>query len=243
MRTTRQFVVALIAAVILAPGALIVDPRPALAGGCNEQKGWVEHFPQQAAFGARMRWKGRVTHASDWAVGGFASQVLLVGTDANPDDQVWVEIGLTHGFQGLNDWTFYTAHKALGGVFAERRITAKDPASGVNYRWSGRLIGSTYWLTIEKLVAPTYEYSTSWNGHASPTVMYSGGFEATCNETSRVDRTYISQNQFYRVDSQWIDVDNGERVLNPGAGSVEWCQQPRLFRYFLHSNIDETLCS
>jgi hypothetical protein len=130
MRRSVPGALLLSAAVSLGVLLPTANPSPVL-GACVKQLTWSDHVPQQAAEGARMKWLGRVTHATDWAAGGFASQVLWVGTNGKQADDEWVEVGLTHGFQGINDWTFYTARLSATGGYDEARYTSRDPGVGV----------------------------------------------------------------------------------------------------------------
>lgn len=241
---TKRLLARVVLAVLLAgyvPLGSMTQPPSALGASCFQQKRWVEHVPQLFADGARMKWPARITHATDWATLGFAAQVLWIGTDNQPDDDVWVEVGLTHGWLGLDAFTFYSAHQTLNGTYQAKRMAAHTPVPGVTYTWSALYSADTYIVTIER--PGFWEYATIWADHGLGTTMYSGGFEVTCRESSRVDRTYVSLSQLRRwPNSTWTNVDNGQIFGSPGDGAVVWCTAPRQFRYYIHSNIDPTLC-
>jgi hypothetical protein len=103
---------------------------------------------------------------------------------------------------------------------------------------------STAYSAYINNIAQAWTISILWSGHATPTVDFSGGLEATCND-SRVDRTYVSVSQFLRSsDAAWVNVNNGtlhDQAGDPDGGTA-WCAQPTRFRYYLNSQIDKTLC-
>lgn len=215
-----------------------------VAAACDKQLTYSDHTPQAGSNGARMTWLARITNAPDYASGGFASQVLWVGTNGDQADDSWVEVGVTHGFAGANVWTFYSARAINSASYDEYRYTTMTPAVGVAYRFIGRSGTNGYWGEIQR-VSTGATISKFWSGNATPTVNYSGGLEATCN-TGRVDRTYVSVNQFRRSsDGVYVNIDNGtltDLTTDPDAGTA-WCAQPTRFRYWLNSSIDPTLCS
>ena len=71
------------------------------------------------------------------------------------------------------------------------------------------------------------------------------GFETTCGQTAKVNRTYVSENQWRRTsDHVWL---NGSSATNHSingsvGGGFAWCSYPLTFRYFLHSDLDQTIC-
>lgn len=198
--------------------------------------------PQQTAKGAHERWAIRTLSASDRATGGFASEVVWVGTDNQQADTRWVEVGVTHGWQGQNLFTFYTAHQSAGG-YGEHLIPGA-PAPQVDFAWTF----AAYWTAsgiyrAEITQNGSVYHSYAWSTHNPSTVDYSGGLESTCG-TSRVDRTYVTVNQFYRSsDLTWVSTNNGTLSDQASVGGIGWCSIPLRFRYFLNSVLNPTICA
>jgi hypothetical protein len=202
--------------------------------GCGDQLVWTDHVPQVAADGATMEWKAKTLVSYDTAGDGLAAQVLWVGTDAEQADTIWVEAGITKGWQGSNNFRFYTAHgNAFSGVYSESLYSgAPVPVVGTSYRFKA------YWVDFPgtdsyrtQLDASGSSYYKDWFGHNPNTVNYSGGYEARSIDAvppraceARIDATYVFANKFRRKsDGVFIYIDNGTRVNLSPQGRIYWC--------------------
>lgn len=227
------------AAIVAASALSVTGPLPTF-GACVKQLAYADHHPQTAADGARARWVARTLSATDWAVGGFASEVIWVGTDNAEADIRWVEVGITHGFAGVNVYTFYTARRN-GAGYNEARWNTLFPSVGSSYLFTvtpGNAGRYRAHITLPNSVVTFHE----WSGHNPNTVNYSGGLEATCNN-SRVDRVYVSSHHYRdKATAAWRAINNGGLVDQSSEGGIAWCLNPQTYRYFLHSQRDPTLC-
>lgn len=225
---------------LIAASAFNLADAATAAAACTEQLAYADHHPQTAADGARGRWVARLVSATDWAVGGFASEVLWVGTDNAEADVRWVEVGITHGFAGTNVYTFYTARRNATG-YSEARWNTLFPSVGSSYLFTvtpGNIGRYRAHITLPNGTVTFYE----WSGHNPNTVDYSGGFEATCN-SSRVDRVYVSSHHYRdKATAAWRAINSGSLIDQSSDGGIAWCLNPQTYRYFLHSQRDPTLC-
>lgn len=230
-----------IAVAILAIGA--AAPAKVQAVECTEAVEWTDHVPQQTADGARMWWRYRRLEADDWNAWyeGFASQVLWVGTNGQQADDVFVEVGITHGYKGQNIRTAYSAHRSSSGTYVEARFNFS------------LILDKNYRFTVEPSSLPdrynakiwdgSSTYTLGWNGHTAPVVNYSGGPEATCH-TSQINRTYVSVNNYRRLsDGSFLQINNGTLVTFPLGASLFWCDQPVTFRYYLNPSNSPNDCA
>jgi hypothetical protein len=220
----------------------IVNIHVALAA-CTKQLAYQDAVPQATADGASETWKVRTLAATDTAGGGFAAEVLWVGTNGQQADTQWVEVGATDGWEGQNVTVFYSAH-GIGQVFDEQMYTVPTPVVGTQYTFkveSYSSLPNSYIAWVEW--GGTHHAGIYWTGHAPNTVDFSGGLESTC-DTSRIDRTYVSSTMFRNKATQaYVSINNGTLVDQSSAGGIAWCTQPTKFRYYLHSAIDQTVCS
>jgi len=178
--------------------------------------------------------------APDAASGGFTAQLILAGTNFYDTSQDWVELGATQGWQGQNIYTYYTAQGSASGGYSEQRITAITPSYGTTHRFAAfqRLGLPEYWASIDS------NGYWSWPGKSPNTVAYLGGHETTCGEQAKVNRTYVSENEFRRLsDGVWVSAANGQLNSPQGYGSIAWCSSPVTFRHWMRSDLDPSLCS
>jgi hypothetical protein len=119
-------------ALAIAVGLVAAIPSRSTVVFCpfSKQLAYQDASPQQAATGARLKWKARRLFAQDWAVRGFAAEVLWVGTDNKQADDAWVEVGVSHGFGGADVFRFYTAHMTDAGNYEERTYATIFPQIG-----------------------------------------------------------------------------------------------------------------
>jgi hypothetical protein len=238
-------VAAAIALTLTAAGPVArIIPVQIAAAACTKQLTFTDHV-LSGAKGGRMRWITRTETATDWNVspGGFAAEVLWVGTDGDQADGTWVEIGWTKGWELTNTYQLYSASGFLGGNVFDEDYFASPPALGTTVTFTVRdyssVIADSY---IAEATWGTQSYRGEWwDGHGGPTVDTSGGLEATCG-TSRVDRTYVSLNQYQTGGGTWTNVTQGTLHDQASVGGTAWCVSPRTFRYWLNSQIDQTLC-
>jgi hypothetical protein len=222
-------------------GLTLLSPVPVQAV-CVKQLAYWDGVPQYSADGGRMYWIARTLSATDWAAGGFASEVLWVGTDNDQADTSWVEVGATHGWQGQSLYVFYTARALNGGGYAEYRFLSQTPVVGQAYTFSV-FRATTPGIYSAQIYSGSVTSTRSWSGHNLYTVNYSGGLEATCNN-SRVDRTYVSLNNFRRnSNGLWYTPSNGTLVDSATVGGIAWCTSPKWFRYYLNSQIPINVCA
>jgi hypothetical protein len=243
MSVTGLSVVLALSATVAGPVVRIV-PAQIAAAACLKQLTYSDHV-LTAAKGGRMRWINRTESASDWNVapGGFAAEVLWVGTDGDQADTTWVEIGWTKGWELTNTYQLYNAHGMLGGDIFDEDAWQAPPPLGTTVTFTVRDYSSV--IAHSYIAEATWGGSTYrgewWTGHDGPTVDTSGGLEATCG-TSRVDRTYVSLNQYQSNAGTWTNVTQGTLHDLASVGGTAWCVSPRTFRYWLNSQIDQTLC-
>jgi len=223
-----------------ASGAVVLNPA-AVRAACGKDLTYTDHIPQAAADGAKMKWETRTVHADDWASGGFAAQVMWVGTDDRQADDAWVEVGFTHGWQGSNVTTFYTARRKTDNTYTEWRFTGMDTSVNRLWTFSAYYVAtSSYYAVIADGITTNYKV---WSGHGRDTVDYSGGSEATC-DTSQINRTFVEYNRFRRKsDGTYVNIDNGTKQDQAVSGGIAWCNQPLTFRYWENSSIATGLCS
>ncbi len=215
---------------------VLVVGVPVTFAACVKQWAYDVVTPSVVSDGGRMTWALRDLHADDWAAGGFASEVLWVGTDSDPNrsnPNTWVEVGVTHGWQGQNVYTYYLA-RGDGALYSEARITSITPQVGAIHTFSGfRTSGpSLYNVSIDTT-------AITLSPHVPDTKWFQGGLESTC-DSSRVDNTYVSLiRQRRESDAYWLPVSQGSLGKEPsnGVGSVAWCTNPSSFRYSLHSQV------
>lgn len=228
---------AVVSSLVLA-GATVFGTAPKIANAavCTKVEAWTDHVPQSAASGAKMYWTLRTLVAGDWAARGFAAEVLWVGTNSQQADTTWVEVGATKGWQGLNQYDFYSANAINGGGYAEAKFVMAPSLGSLAYFRGYKTAANIYRTEVTQ--GSTTE-SIAWGGHAGDTVNYSGGLESTC-QTNRVDRTYVSENSFLRKsDGLWINISNGVIGRQDPGTFLGWCVQPRTFRYFLNNAIGD----
>ena len=227
----------------IATAAHVADP---LCPG-HKQIVWTDHTPQATADGASMTWRATTLTTHGWSLGGFTAQVLWVGTDNQDSADAWVETGITEGFDGLNVFTFYSAHGTLSGGYNEVRYSgAPTPVVGTAYIFRGYSVptpGTPVYRT--EVRAGGTSYYVTWSGHATNTVNYSGGYEADgpypCD--SRVDATYMYNNTFRRKsDGVNVTINNGSRTDLSTQGTIGWCAQPTTFRHWMHSQASTSVC-
>jgi len=185
-----------------------------------------------------MVWKLATLDATDWSSSGFASEVLWVGTNSDPTHEypnVWVEVGVTNGWEGQDVYTYYAV---MGnddyGEYAEGRITSITPQVGTTHTFSGYSIPgpSLYIVSVDTT-------TITFSPHAPNTMWVQGGLESTC-DNSRVDNTYVSSVKYRRKsDAVWRNATQGTlgKIPANGVGVVAWCTSPTKFRYSLHSQI------
>ncbi len=217
-------------------------PAVVLAATCTKQLAYQDAVPQVTADGARETWTIRTLSATDTAAGGFASEVLWVGTNGQGADSTWVEVGVTDGWEGSNVTTFYSAH-GTPSTYDELDFFGYTPVVGQTWTFTVRdytnVISGAYVAEITR--GSSYE-ATWWNGHSPNTSDLSGGLESTCNN-SRIDKTYVS-NIWYRnkATKAYALINNGSLVDQSSEGGIAWCTSPTKFRYYLHSSTGTTLC-
>jgi hypothetical protein len=234
--------------IAVAMGVLpVTDPGLPFAG--TALAGCTKHVAYQDAQigsqqGARQRWITRALSATDWASGGFASEVLWVGTDDGQADKDWVEVGATKGWHGANVYRLYTAHgRSSLGIYDENDFGAA-PALGTAVMFTVRNFNATVpnsYIAEVSWGASSYA-SMVWTGHGAGTVDFSGGLEATCH-TSRIDRTHVSVNQFRSNGGTWISPSVGDLVNTGPPSAIAWCIRPISFRYWQNSGIPTNVCS
>lgn len=106
-------------------------------------------------------------HADDWASGGFAAQVMWVGTDDRQADDAWVEVGFTHGWQGSNVTTFSTARRKTDNTYTEWRFTGMDTSVNRLWTFSAYYVAtSSYYAVIADGITTNYKV---WSGHGRDT--------------------------------------------------------------------------
>jgi hypothetical protein len=216
-----------------------ISPPPASAATCafNPVDTYADFTPQQTAIGAKAYWVLRTLFAWDWADGGHANTALWVGTDNKDAGNTWVEAGVTHGYQHLNVYTFYSANQTVGGSYSAARFTM-TPFTGTPAYFRGYQTSSTVYRT--EVTFNGHAESIAWGGHSANTVNYSVGLEATCLN-NQINRTYTSTNSFLKKsDGNWSDPIDGSLVVQ--AGAIGWCSKPISFRYYLNSSIADA-CS
>lgn len=240
MGLRRIVAVAVSLAVIAYAGTATIAPIEVEAGGCVKKVGYADWFPQQNADGAKARWILRTLDADDWALGGFASEVLWVGTDDDFADFSWVEVGATHGWQGQDQYVFYSARMRNG-----------DPTTYKEFKYTTvPHTGDNVWFKVYKTAPDIYRAEITvgstiepkaWGNHHTKTVNYSAGLEATC-DTSQINRTNVTANSWHRIsDGLWINPTGGG-IVEPAGTIVEWCQFPIQVRYAMNSLIDPNVC-
>ncbi len=95
---------------------------------------------RKAVRGARARWTIQNVFSADSADQGFTAQGLWVGIDEEPQQQVWIEVGVTYG-RGHDQMHFYSAlgdnrHDFYFEVPNVGPITTADPVIGQQkYFW------------------------------------------------------------------------------------------------------------
>jgi hypothetical protein len=230
----RKVIAGVAAAALLGtyiPGGLL-QPQLALAA-CSKEEAGVRAGTSVDANGAKMAWTARALTATDWAGGGFAAQVLWVGTNNSSASTRWVEAGITQGWQGSNILTHYTAHgDTIAGIYSEHRWTTPTVTLGSTYTFAGFYnTTNTYRTTVN---APGGN-SWDWSGHTSGTGEWAGGSESTCGPPSKVSKTYVSLNQYRRTsDHVYVNAAAGSLFdYSPNGGSA-WCTSPRTFRYWMN---------
>lgn len=228
-------------AIIASVSLLVLSTPGTVLGACTKAVQYTDHTPQQSADGARMSWVYRTLNATDIPKLGYASQVMWVGTNGSDASSFFVEVGITHGWQGQNLRTAYTAHWPVGGGYQEARF---------NF---GLVLNATYQFTVQPSTligrynsVISYGGSTwtlGWNSHNPPVVNYSGGPEAKCN-TSQINRTYVSVNRYRRAsDGAFVTINNGTKTNFSNGAHLLWCSQPVTFRYYLNPSNSPNDCS
>jgi hypothetical protein len=219
----------------------------ASAAVCTTEKheaGWAATLlgSQQ---GAHQRWKTRKLAATDWnSHGGFAAEVLWVGTGDEDPSVDWVEVGATQGWEGQNLYELYTAHGHQSGAIYDENHYATVPPLGTSVTFTARNYNSTVPNSYIAEVSWSSGYgSMVWLGHVDGTIAWAGGSEATCRN-NEVDRTYVSLNQYLSNGLTWITpAIGGLWTFNGAPAASAWCSQPVTFRYWQNSSIPTNVCS
>jgi hypothetical protein len=238
----KQFVI--LCATVLA-GLVISVSHSAVAYATCTKHSRYETAPATSSDGGRGTWYLRAMTAPDAFTppGGYTEQAIWVGTDNHASNQDWVEVGATQGWHGQNIYTYFTVEGLFGGIdsYTETRITAITPTYGTTHRFSGfrNANGTDYWAAID---GTGY---VSWTNHHAPTNSWTMGYETTCGESAQVNRTNAIENQ-YRIQatSTWTNASSSTvGSVAPGlGGGFAWCSYPLTFRYFLRSDLDQTIC-
>lgn len=225
-------VIASAIALLSTSGHAILAPLPVFATCAKEEAG-DDAGTSVNADGARMTWVARALTGSDWSLGGFAAQVLWVGTNNSSPSVRWVEAGITQGWEGSNILTLYTAHgDTIAGTYAEHRWSTPSVSLGSSYTFAGFYNATNQYRTT---VNPPNGNSWDWSGHTSGTGEWAGGSESTCGPPSKVSKTYVSLNQYRRAsDHVYVTTSVGSLFdLSPNGGSA-WCSSPVTFRYWMN---------
>ena len=216
--------------------AAVSTPSTALAA-CVKKEAVAFWSPPVAAKGARAVWVVQSMHADDWASGGFAAEVIWVGTDFDPPETSWVEIGATQGWEGFNQFKYYTARERDGNPATYLEFAfAKVPVVGATGTFKGyQTVAGSY--RGEVSVSNLAE-SHLWSGHNPNTIQYAAGLEATCG-TNRVNTTFVSTTAYLRSsDGAWASPNSTDGILIMDAPAFAgWCTSPYTFRYRINSTI------
>jgi len=226
-----------------------VGPATALATACPGVHFYASayHTTSQSRDGGRAKWIYRPLDAPDWpdGYGGFASEVIWVATDDDPDPgNTWVEVGITNGWQHQDITTFYTAHGLNGGAtYDEARWTSMSPVLAHQYRMSAAAFGADHYQAVVEDLTSSLNTTKSWPNHHPETVAMAAGSETTCS-TSRVDRTYVTSPQFRTLGAfTWNIVTNGTLDWDPNVTFIAWCTQPTSYRYYQNPQNDPNTCA
>lgn len=254
MRRSRVLSSVLLTALALGGSSAVAVPTRAdhiPAADCFDQLAWTDHVPQAPANGATMAWRYQTLFSDKWSDGGFAAEVMWVGTDGALSDDLWVEAGITHGWQGQNIRRFYSARNNVANGYDEALLSVTaTPSVGTGYGFEVWAVSTSGSGTYRAIVNNTLG-SQNWDGHLPNTVQYSGGFESRgfrpdfgfdgCR--GQVNATAIYRNR-YRAKSDGIyrDVNNGTRTDASDQGTNSWCTQPIYSRYWMHSTISGNVC-
>ena len=194
-----------------------------------------------------MAWYARDLYGYDWDTGGFAAQVVWVGTDNALASDTWVEAGLTRGWEFTNNYYFYTATGIdYPNYYNETAFKAgPQPQIGVGYGFKiyDKGDGTNYRLEITDSSGTIHSYN--WPNHHANTVEIIGGSEITyACAPSQVDRTYVYRNR-YRLKSSgtYYDTTRGTLWSDYSPLDIAWCSQPTTFRYWFNSSIPTGSCS
>jgi hypothetical protein len=201
---------------------------------CSRETAWADFHPTVTADGAKMSWKARAMSATDTASGGFAAQVLWVGTDSRESDDFWVEAGVTQGWAGQNILTFYTAQGTGGGTVYTEHRWSNALTLGTNYTFAGFYnTTNTYRTTV---AGPSGSINAwDWGGHNPNTTDFSAGYESTCGATAKVSKTYVGSNFARRKsDHSYVLATGGSLPGGTAHGNVVWCTNGIYFRYWLN---------
>jgi hypothetical protein len=231
------------AALLLTIRTATFSPRSAAAVTCVRTEAWGDWAPQSAAKGARGYWFVHTMHANDWNVfpGGFAAQVIWVGTDGDQADTTWVEVGATRGWEQHDLYAFYTAEEFNG-----------DPNTYLELKFSRvPVIGQGVLFSAYQTVTNNYRAEISvggvtesllWTGHNPNTVDWSAGLESTC-QTNQVNNTYVFYTQFLRKsDGVWVNPSSAKTPFANSPAFFGWCASPLTFRTRLNSTSSDA-CS
>jgi hypothetical protein len=134
-------------------------------------------------------------NATDWAAGGFASEVLWVGINGSRLTTRGLKLDRRTAGKARTSRVFYSAHGINNGSIYDEQAYAIGPSINVVYTFTVKkdtVLSNAY---DENITWGTHFQGIYWSGHAPDTVDYSGGLEATCG-TSQVNRTFVSQSQF-----------------------------------------------
>jgi hypothetical protein len=216
--------------------ALILSLLPSTAipvlAACGKEEATASFTPAYASDGAKMTWKARALVATDTGSRGFSAEVMWVGTDNAIASDVWVETGVTQGWQGQNIYTEYTAH----GDFRH------SPPIYAEHKWPDATIGTAYTFAGFHNTTTTYRVTVNptgsvwdWNGHNGPTSHFAGGSESTCGSTGKVTKTFVSASYARRTSDHAYLIANSAGLvdLSPNGG-VAWCHTGFDFRYWLN---------
>jgi hypothetical protein len=234
----RRLLLAVSVSVTLALGVFPGATR--VLAVCLNEKAWVNNTPAYRSDGAKMTWKARDLTATDAGSGGFAAEVIWIGTDGAQASDVWVEMGVTQGWQGQNIYTQYTAH---GDIRPSPDIYAE-------HKWPTATLGTAYTFAGFHNTSTTYRVTSNpgtvvwdWNGHTGPTVDYDGGLETTCGPPSKVAKVFVSASYARRTSDHAYLIGTGAGIADNSAnGGIAWCHTGFDFRYWMNDP-NNTGCS
>jgi hypothetical protein len=157
----------------------------------------------------------------------------------------WAEVGVTQGWYTQNVYAFYSGHSTSNGFVGYLGAYA-TLGHDVRFKLYKRAGYSDVVARYDDLSSGQFGYWYLHN-HTGPFEQWQIGGEWTCADHSRIDKTYVHEDQYRRAsDGVWTASPAPPATLITSGISgtgIAWCTRPITLRYWAHSSISISGCN